>query len=104
MSWCSERGIPHSEFLSWPEDDRAKLVAFLMESGEKCQMCGTAPWEWDEDPYAYEAMGHRCQGCYVKDLAREDGNPGPGTTITLIPRRRAEEIKEAPSRLPRRRS
>ena len=103
MSWCSERGVPHSELLGWPEDDRAKLMAFMLESGERCQLCGTAAWEWEDDPFAYEAMVHRCHGCYVRDAARDEGELGPGTTISLVPRKKAEELKAAPRRAPRRR-
>lgn len=48
-------------------------------------MCGTAPWEWEEDRYAYEPVAQRCHGCYLKDTAQEDSKNLPGTTVVLVP-------------------
>jgi len=103
MSWCSERGIPHSALLDWANEDRAKLAAFLMESNDRCASCGTADWEWEEDFFAYEAMPMQCRGCFMKEAAREDETP-LGTRIALIPKRRAQEIRDTPKRLPTRRT
>jgi hypothetical protein len=102
MSWCSERGIPHSQLLDWANEDRAKLAAFLMESSERCVSCGTAPWEWEEDHYAYEPLPLQCHGCYLKEIAGEDEKP-PGTRITLVPKRRAQQIRDTPKKVPKRR-
>ena len=103
MSWCSERGIPHSALLDWENEDRAKLAAFLMESNERCVSCGTADWEWEEDFYAYEAMTMQCRGCFIKEASNEDEKP-LGTRVTLVPKRRAQEIRDTPKRLPTRRT
>lgn len=71
--------------MEWTPEDRAKALAFAMEENSRCQMCGTADWEWDENPYAYEPIARRCQGCYLKDTAQEDSKNLPGTTIVLEP-------------------
>lgn len=87
MSWCKDAGIPHSEFLRWDVDDRAKILAFMLEEGTKCALCGTAEWEWDEeqggDRRAYEPVERFCMGCHLKDIA-SDGQMTPGSSITLI--------------------
>jgi hypothetical protein len=100
MAWCSEQGIPHSEFLAWTDEDRAKQVAYLMESGERCSMCGTAPWEWEEDRFAYEALTIKCEGCFRKEVANEGTESSPGVRMTLIPKRRAAEIRDSPKTMP----
>lgn len=102
MRWCSETGTPHSTLLSWEPDDRAKLVAFLLEDSARCSMCGTAPWEWEEDPYAYEAMMITCMGCYHKEVTEEGSEKPPGSRMTLVPRAKAERISQAKVRNPRR--
>lgn len=96
MGLCNDWGLPHSEFLQWSVEDRAKAVAFALEKNERCGMCGTAEWEWKENKYAYEAVRHVCFGCQQKDLAREehDGQQA-GVSIVLVP--------EATARLLRRR-
>jgi hypothetical protein len=85
MALCQKYRIPHSVFLEWDEDDRAKALAFAIEEGQRCQMCGTAPWEWDENKYAYEPTAQLCKGCYLKDTAQEDSKNLPGTTVVLVP-------------------
>jgi hypothetical protein len=88
MSYCYEKGIPHSEFLSWPPEDRAKTMAYLLEDSSRCGMCGTAEWEWEADRRAYEPVEKVCMGCYLKHMAEESGgNKMPGTTIALEPTR-----------------
>ena len=85
MAWCSDHGLPHSALLAWDPEDRAKLVAHLLEAGERCQMCGTADWEWAADRYAYTPVAKMCTGCHLKDAAAEDDLPA-GTSMVLIPR------------------
>ena len=31
-------------------------------------MCGTAPWEWEENKFAFTAVDEFCQGCYQKSI------------------------------------
>ena len=100
VSWAAEHGMSHSDLLSWDDEDRAKLVAYLLENSERCQMCGTAPWEWDDDRNAYEPISHQCWGCYVKDGA-DQGDSLPGSRITLVPRKQAERLRNKENRAPR---
>lgn len=86
MSFCVERGIPHSVFLEWDPEDRAKVLAFLMEKSERCSQCGTAPWEWEENKFAYTAVEDFCQGCYQKSVYQDTESKAlPGTNVKLIP-------------------
>lgn len=85
MSYCFERGISHGEFLAWSGEDRAKTLAYALEQASRCQLCGTAQWEWDENRFAYEAEEQFCQGCYMKHVASEGNNNLPGTTVELVP-------------------
>lgn len=87
MTYCYEQGIPHSEFLQWNPEDRAKTLAFMLEQGSKCGMCGTAEWEWEADRRAYEPVEKFCMGCYLRHMANEDSGSMPGTTIALEPSR-----------------
>lgn len=85
--------------MKWEEQDRAKLMAYLLESSARCQSCGTSAWEWDEDRYAYTPLTITCMGCYVKDIAREDDAP-PGSRVTLVPKDRAANMTEVKAKLP----
>ena len=71
MSYCFEHGIPHSKFLKWDAEDRAKTLAFAMELSARCTMCGTASWEWEENKFAFTAVDEFCQGCYQKAMFSE---------------------------------
>lgn len=99
MQFCTDHGIPHSQFLDWDLDDRAKTTAYLMEANARCDMCGTAEWEWDENPFAYEAVDEFCKGCYMKSVYSDQEKGGlPGTNVKLIPvtpMRKAERIVKA---------
>jgi hypothetical protein len=79
-----EKGIPHEEFLDWEPESRAKVLAFLLEQAESCQLCGTAGWEWEENKYAYDVQEVFCPGCYRKEVSA-DGDKLPGTRIELVP-------------------
>lgn len=76
MRFCNQHGIPHSEFLKWDDEDRAKALAYEIYSAQMCQMCGTAKWEWDEEQggsrFAYEPVEEICPGCERKEWARDD--------------------------------
>lgn len=99
MSLCDEYGIPHSEFLGWSDEDRAKTLAYRYEKSDRCVMCGTAPWEWEGNKNAYTHEDRFCMGCYIKHMANEDRKRLPGTTVELVrvtPKRLAQqEIMEA---------
>lgn len=86
MAYCHERGIPHSKFLKWDPEDRAKVLAFSMESALRCSMCGTAQWEWDENKFAYTAVDEFCKGCYQKSMFTDTQSSSlPGTNVKLVP-------------------
>lgn len=99
MALCDDYRIPHSEFLDWDLEDRAKALAYRVEKAERCSMCGTAPWEWEENKFAYMVEERHCRGCYMKHVSNEDKRRLPGTTVELVrttPKRLAEmQIMEA---------
>lgn len=101
MAWCSEHGLPHSALLDWSPTDRAKLAAYLIESSSRCQLCGTAEWEWEDDRFAYEPIAKQCYGCYRKEIYEEDATKQPGTHITLIPKAQALALRNTPKKAPR---
>lgn len=98
-----ERGIPHSEFLTWDLEDRDKVLAHLLEEGERCNQCGTKGAEWAADRYAYVPETHMCLGCYLVDAAHDQirdpqGKTMPGTSVRLAlntPEKRAEQAELA---------
>lgn len=64
-----------------------------MEKGLACSNCGTADWEWVDDPYAYHPIFHTCMGCQKKDLLNDDDTPrSKGTTVRLVPKETAERL------------
>ena len=86
MTYCSEHAIPHSQFLEWDPEDRAKVLAYLHESSMRCAHCGTAPWEWEENKFAFTAVDEFCQGCYQKSVFSDTQSSSlPGTNVKLIP-------------------
>lgn len=93
VSYCYEKGIPHSEFLNWLPEDRAKAMAFQLEQATRCGMCGTAEWEWEANRRAYEPVEKFCMGCYLKHCAGEEAGSMPGTTIALTPSHSAKNAQ-----------
>jgi hypothetical protein len=79
-----EKGIPHETFLDWEPESRAKVLAYLLEQADSCQLCGTAGWEWEENKYAYDVQEVFCPGCYRKEVSAE-GDRMPGSRIELVP-------------------
>lgn len=100
MAWCSNHGLPHSTLLSWSPEDRAKLMAHLLDDAARCSSCGTLPDEWAENQWAYEAVTIMCHGCAIKEAANEDAPDLPGTKVTLMPALAAERIRERPRTIP----
>lgn len=97
MSYCFDKGIPHSEFMNWEVSDRAKVAAYQAEQALRCSMCGTAPWEWDPkqggSKYAYEPDDHFCKGCHIKAMAAEGRTVPPGTTVHLVKLTKLEKAR-----------
>ena len=78
--------MPHSEFLEWDPADRAKTLAYALESAQRCHSCGTAPWEWEQSRFAYTPVEEFCHGCYQKAVfSNREGTSLPGTNVKLIP-------------------
>jgi hypothetical protein len=98
-----DHAIPHSEFLSWDEEDRDKVLAYLIEEGDRCQTCGTKDSEWAKDRYAYVPETHLCMGCYLQAAATDalrdsNGKTMDGTTVRLVlntPEKQAEQAERA---------
>lgn len=93
MQYCFEHGIPYSTFIEWSNEDRARVIAFVLEKSTRCQMCGTAEWEWNENRFAYEPVSKYCHGCHLKEISAEDRNRTPGVTIELMPTGTVESAK-----------
>lgn len=84
---CNAVMMPHSEFLEWSDEDRAKALAYERFISQICGMCGTATWEWDEEQggsrFAYEPVEEICPGCERKDWLRQDTDRRAGGMIVL---------------------
>ena len=59
------------------------MVAVSLERAERCTMCGTADYEWAEDPYAYEAVRVSCPGCLRRETLQEDSGSGAGKGVSV---------------------
>lgn len=72
--------------------DRAVVVAVQLEHAERCDTCGTSPWQWKDDPNAFVAVEEVCQGCFhrerhrdARDAARKAGETAlPGMKVRLV--------------------
>jgi hypothetical protein len=65
----------------------------MLEKNERCTMCGTAKWEWDENKFAYEAVEDFCPGCLRKSALQETAGNNPGSTVILVPTNTVEHAK-----------
>lgn len=80
------------------------MLAYALEKGETCQMCGTAKWQWDEDSQAFEPVLDICPGCAQRDMFREsigDQSRSPGASVILIPHAVSKALRALPRRRPR---
>lgn len=75
MAYCGPRGIPLSQFLSWPEADQQAALGWQVNESRRCTACGTHPDEWDEksggDRNAYHAELSQCPGCVQLERLKE---------------------------------
>lgn len=106
LQFCNEHGIPHSfflgtEVLQWEPEDRLKAMAFLQEKALRCQLCGTAEWEWAENRHAYEALPTQCEGCRRKEFAAAGEPQSHGVTYEL---RSTQGVEAARRRVAQRRA
>lgn len=78
MGYCFDNGIPYSVFTgrvvgknspAWLEEDRIKVLEYIMFKAELCPNCGTSESDWvDEhnhllDPPPLEVRTRKCYGC-----------------------------------------
>ena len=95
-AYAYEHAIPWSEYLErWEAEDRAIVTAVSLERSERCVSCGTADWEWEVDPNAYEPVVHYCRGCALRETLQKDNDTpkGPGHSVRLVSRRAAEALR-----------
>lgn len=93
MDYCAPKGIPHSRFLSWSEDDQDKALAWARLTAEVCSGCGTRPEEWTDDPFAFVGDQVRCSGCEVLEQERENIPDGArGVHVRLVTRAYGEAL------------
>ena len=104
MAYCTDHAIPHSVFLTeWSPEDRAKLMAYQLEKSERCTMCGTAGWEWEEDRFAYDPVTQVCEGCRRRDAYQEgQRDKAHGSSVVLLPKAQAATLREKEAELTRR--
>lgn len=69
------------------------MAAVLLERSDRCSTCGSAAWEWLEDPEAWTAVEEVCMGCAMRDRLRESRDMErkggqtarvPGASIRLV--------------------
>ena len=86
LSYCVPLGLPHSQFLAWPEDDRDKALAYNREMASVCKGCGTRQSEWAADADAYIGDFFTCDGCARMEGERDNvGEGAKGVHIRLLP-------------------
>ena len=71
------------------------MVAVSLERAERCTMCGTASYEWEEDPFAYEAVRVSCPGCMRRETLQEDSGESAlkGVSVRLHSAAMAERAR-----------
>lgn len=89
--------IPLSSFLSWPDDDQDKALAYERYLAGVCSGCGTHRDDWKADRQAYVAEIGSCIGCETVDQGRKqieanvpEDQRHSGIFVQLIPRAEAE--------------
>lgn len=105
MEYCVPIGLPHSQFLSWPEMDQDKALAFLMWKSQFCPQCNTRNSGWvDErnrwlDEPEYDVITHKCFGCDAIDAMRSTIPEGTKGVMVLATRRMPGSESELDERL-----
>jgi len=73
-------------------------MAHRIEQQLRCDMCGTAQWEWDPaqggSRFAYEPEDEFCPGCNMRHNASEDKKSLPGTTVRLVKKTAQQKAQE----------
>lgn len=61
-----------------------KVLAWLAEEAQRCNMCGTADYEWDADKFAYVAHVNVCRGCALREQSSDLAKDVPGGSVVLL--------------------
>lgn len=97
MALCRQYQIPHSRFLSWPEADQDKALAYERLLNATCSKCGTEEDIWitrDPDtgaifpilPPPLEPEQFRCFGCEITEKSLADvPSDEKGVYVRLVP-------------------
>lgn len=92
MAVCAAYRIPHSEYLGWSADDRAKAMWWQLRERQTCGSCGTRREEWvgPDGPHldAFTAEARICHGCRAisAEQDRVGENPPAGIKFVLKPK------------------
>lgn len=69
-----------------------------------CQSCGTAEWQWREDPNAFVPMVHIDIGCMHKERFSDSIKhmpSQPGSSVRLVPRDKAARLAGQKAKRPK---
>jgi predicted Fe-S protein YdhL (DUF1289 family) len=97
MAVCAEYKIPHSTFLSWSADDRAKAMWWQLRQRQVCAGCGTRRDEWvtPDGPRldAYTAEPQVCHGCRAISAERDRiGENAPAGIQIVLKKPKPKEV------------
>lgn len=81
-------GVPRSEFLSWPDDDRGWALALLALDADTCSGCGHPLSESMDaaNQFAYRAEPVRCFACAAADTAADKQENKSGLRVRTVRR------------------
>ncbi len=89
-------------FLSWPEDDQDKALAYMRSEAERCSGCGTRRRDWEADRFAFVGHVDVCPGCEAIaqeheniDHAAKAGHETKGLRVGLVTAAMAEALERA---------
>lgn len=80
MRYVGPRGLPLSEFLSWPEQDQDAALAWQGHEARRCGTCGHHP-----DNGRVHAHVDICPGCAAREAVPKEDREMPGAHIRLAP-------------------
>lgn len=97
MAVCAEYRIPHSEFLGWSADDRAKAMWWQLRQRQTCSGCGTRQEEWigpDGKPRldAFKVVAQLCHGCRAISHERERQGDKPPAGLRFVLKKKPREV------------
>jgi len=91
LDYCVPRGIGHSDFLTWPDDDQDKALAWLEDKNERCAGCGqprSIAWG-DENAHRWVGDQTTCHACAAAEsqahLVREGEGSVAGVKTFPVP-------------------